>query len=177
MSNKIYTYNNIILMAHPKDESVFFFNHITNNTLVILLTNSNYDSNNNIMKNFMLKKGATLICLHDIEDFDISYEIPSKLKTIIKEYIDISNFEKIITHTKIKTETDVQNRRLYEFVISLKLNNHYTIIYDSSLPKNILPSHQLVWLKKYSNLYEDTNSIFNLYSDTASFVRGLNKIN
>lgn len=176
-SNKIYNYDNIVLMAHPKDESVFFFNYITNKTLVILLANSNQDLNNNIMKSFMLKRGATLVCLNDIEDFDVTYEISNKLKMIIKEYIDVSNFEKIITHTKIKIETDVQNRRLYEFVRSLKLNNHYTIVYDSTLPLRKLQTQQMVWLKKYSNLYQEKKNVFELYSETASFVRGINKMN
>lgn len=140
---------NLIIIAHVRDETIYFYNELGPNTTIVLLSQPQCYLLKKIFLDFMNDIGTTVIDLRETETFDSEYKLSHRSMEIIGKLLAQNKFEKIITHPKYEKNNDPQNRELYEFVSDaikkLGTGNHHTYnknkknkigLHDSS--KNIL---------------------------------------
>lgn len=130
-----YEYDNLILIAHAKDETIFFYDYITHNSLVVLLTKPSVRHDNEVLNDVIIKKGASLAYLDEIESFETDYELENRSKSKLSSIMATYDFERIITHGAVSKKSDPQNRALFDYTKSLKLKNHYVLNYGETSNK------------------------------------------
>ena len=125
MSNK-----KLIVMAHVRDETIFFYDQLGPETTIVLLTEPKCYMVKKIFLDFMNDLGTTVIDLRENETFDINYQMSTRSLEIIRSLLIENHFQNVITHPKYTLENDPQNRILYntvfEFIKRLGTKNHYT---------------------------------------------------
>lgn len=125
MSNK-----KLIVMAHVRDETIFFYDQLGPDTTIVLLAEPKCFLLKKIFLDFMNDLGTTVIDLRENETFDINYQMSTKSLEIIRSLFIKNHFQYVITHPKYLLENDPQNRILYdtafEFIERLGTKNHYT---------------------------------------------------
>jgi len=189
LSNK-----NLILIAHVRDETVYFYDSLGPLTTVVLLAQPNNFELKRIFLDLMNDIGTTVIDLREYETFDPSYRMSDRSKTIITKLISEYKFEKIITHPKYDYENDPQNRELFDLVKKLNPKNHMTYQrigsngqphFPCGIKKNILElysSDQSGYSHPYSELIGGGNYVFNkkIYHNLVNItsqIHGLQPIN
>ncbi len=124
MSNK-----NLILMAHVRDETIFFYDSLGPLTTIILLSEPDAPRLKKVFLDFMNDIGTTVVDLREKESFDPNYKLSQRSIDIIQTLLLEDKYEKVITHPQYSKINDSQNRALYDFVekISERIPiNHYT---------------------------------------------------
>lgn len=127
-----YTLSNqkLILMAHVRDETVYFYDELGPTTTIILLSQPKCYALKKIFLDFMNDLGTTVIDLQEPETFDVDYIIGNRSLRIIRSFLRDYRFDKIITHPRYSKENDSQNRALYDlirdYVAAIGKDNHYT---------------------------------------------------
>lgn len=180
LSNK-----NLILIAHVRDETVFFYDELGPNTTIVLLAQPRCYGLKKIFLEFMNDLGTTVIDIREDETFDPKYVIKNRSKQIIKKLLEENTFEKIITHPRYKINNDPQNRVLYDIVSEIVKvtgsNNHYTYnkIEKSEKPKKPCGIKKGI-LEIYSKVLDSENKInkkdYTNYSNITSYISGIRKI-
>lgn len=125
LSNK-----NLIVMAHVREETVYFYDQLGPTTTVVLLTDPKCYAIKRIFLELMIDMGVTVIDLREKESFDKNYKMTPNSLAIIKSLLTEYNFDKIITHPKYPVSNDPQNRALFNVVSiitrAIGSNNHFT---------------------------------------------------
>jgi hypothetical protein len=176
---KYFDYDNIIILAHLKDESIYCDSCMTKGSVVIYLTNSTDEIINNMTQNILIKKNITYIFLDEIETYDNDFDLSSKIKETLKDLLSYSKFNKVITLPQVPINVDIQNRKIYDYIKSLKLQNHYIVDYRPN-EKNIkINPIQNKILIQYSSPYNKNkrDKIYNTYLEVSSHVFGIKKSN
>jgi hypothetical protein len=127
-----YTLSNqkLILCAHVRDETVFFYDQLGAHTTVVLLSQPQCYGLKKIFLDLANDLGTTVIDLREPETFDPDYRLSDRSIQIICTLLAEQKFQHIITHPLYSADSDPQNRALTilvtELVKRLKLSNHYT---------------------------------------------------
>jgi hypothetical protein len=125
LSNK-----NLIIIAHVRDETIYFYNELGEHTTIILLAEPSCYYLKKVFLDFMNDLGVTVIDVREKETFDSNYKISDRSIGIICKMISQYNYKKIITHPKYAYDNDPQNRAIYDvvsqFMDQIGHNNHYT---------------------------------------------------
>lgn len=125
LSNK-----NLIIMAHVREETVYFYDQLGPTTTVVLLAEPICYAIKRIFLELMIDLGVTVIDLREKESFDKNYKMTPNSLAIIKSLLTEYNFDKIITHPKYALSNDSQNRIIFDAVStilrSIGSNNHFT---------------------------------------------------
>lgn len=120
----------LLIIAHVKEESVYFYDSIDSNTTIIVLTQPECYLIKNIFLELMIDRGVTVIDLKEKESMNPNYKLSDNSRKIIVNLITSNKYDQIITHPKYQQSNDPQNRALYDLVFSLikrlGTNNHYT---------------------------------------------------
>jgi UDP-N-acetylglucosamine 2-epimerase (non-hydrolysing) len=123
-------YENIIIFAHPDDETIFFYDFIHERTLLILVTKPN-DANRMItLEKLVLHKGCKLICLDEVDKYSAN-DISAKVKEDILNIILTTNYNSLITHGRNGEYGHFAHKAIYKFISDLNLKNSFTINYNA----------------------------------------------
>lgn len=178
LSNK-----NLILIAHVRDETVYFYDQLGPNTTIILLAKPNCYAIKKIFLDFMNDIGTTVIDLMEEETFDKNYIMTRKSINIIRTILLKYGYEKIITHPRYAIDNDPQNRAIYDIVsyILTKIGkcNHYTYQKTKFNNKQNVPCGiKKEIIKLYSRVMNDIyyTVIYENYMNIASTISGVEKI-
>lgn len=176
---------NLILIAHVRDETVYFYDELGPTTTIILLSQPKCYALKKIFLEFMNDLGTTVIDLRENETFDPGYKLSKRSESIIISILRDYNFEKIITHPKYDINNDPQNRELYDLTIKLmnkyKNNNHYTYnkIGLNGIPKLPCGIKKGI-LEMYCKILSPNNKLdketYDNYSSITSNIYGLRKL-
>jgi len=170
----------LIILAHTKDETVFFYDFITSKTVVVLLTKPFRLSEEEIIMEVMIKKGATLIKLNVTETFDSDYKMDDDTKKKLVGCIRSIRAKKILTMPKIEKEFDSQNRAIFDFIKTLNFNEHYVVnLSDTVSPNKVVGKDIMYFMKMYASIYKTTEQRerLKIYIDTYNKVFDLLKAN
>ena len=90
-----------------------------------------------------------------------------------------SKFNKVITMPQVPINVDIQNRKIYDYIKSLKLQNHYIVDYrpnEKNIKINPIQNKNLI---QYSSPYNkiQRDKIYNTYLEVSSHVFGIKKLN
>jgi hypothetical protein len=125
LSNK-----NLILIAHVRDETVYFYDQLGRTSTVVLLAQPSCYALKKLFLEFMIDLGTTVIDLREDESFDPNYEMSEKSIATITKLLTEYKYDKIITHPKYAKDNDPQNRAIYDLVSQIinktDTDNHYT---------------------------------------------------
>uniref|UniRef100_A0A6C0E0C5 Uncharacterized protein n=1 Tax=viral metagenome TaxID=1070528 RepID=A0A6C0E0C5_9ZZZZ len=114
---------NLIIIAHATEESKYFLELLAKRTAtIILLTKIDNPNIHTIFHELCIKLNVVVLALDENNTNDEKYVLKQRSKEIINSVIKNNKFEKILT----LEDEDIQNKRLFEFVYSMKLDNHYT---------------------------------------------------
>jgi hypothetical protein len=166
-------------MAHVRDESIFFYDWIDKNSLIVILTKPELGVYEEVFQDVCRKKGCTVYSINDDIDMDKDYSLSERAKSIIDsvlEEFDGKNV-KIITHPKFTRESDPQNRELFDYVAAKYLDNHY--IYKKSDVDKLLSNGRKRSLMKYCMIFkneDDRLERFYNYVTIAQKIHTLRKI-
>jgi len=119
-------YENVIVFAHPDDETIFFYDFINEKSLLILVTKSSSERIN-ILKEIATKKRAELILLNEKDSYetkDLTVDTKYKLLEILLNI----QYEKLITHNKDGEYGHIQHKLINIFLSSFI--NLYTTNYN-----------------------------------------------
>ncbi len=171
-------YDNLIIMAHAKDETIFFYDFITPRSVVLLLTKPYLKHDEDIMKDVIIRKGATLITFNVVEGFDINFKLDNDTKKMLKSYISSTSIGKIITLGNIAKDIDPQNREIYSFINGLNLKNHYMVHYDVTGKKQVSRT-VIEYMNRYASSYKldkQRKIRMDAYLDTYTKITGLKRV-
>ncbi len=135
MSNK-----NIIFIAHVRDETVYFFDHLGETTTLVLLAMPPCPDMKSIFLNFMNDFGTTVIDIGEPETFDPNYKLSPKTTQIITKLLSNNSYERIMTHPLYSKNSDPQNNALHVLISSIIKQNctKQRTIRDVKLISNIM---------------------------------------
>lgn len=181
MSNK-----KLILIAHVRDETIFFYDQLGPETTIVLLTEPRCFMLKKIFLDFMNDLGTTVIDLRENETFDLNYQMSERSFEIIRSLLIENKFQYIITHPKYSLENDPQNRILYdtvfEFIKRLGTKNHYT--YNKigkygtpNIPCGIKKGIIELYCKALTSDNSLDKKLYSNYSGITENISGIRKIN
>ena len=160
--------NNIIIVSHCRDEIIYFYEEIDRSTLLILVTKPTSHKDAEIFNNFIIESGCRYIQLDEVDTFDTSFELSNETKNILLNIVtDYAN--RVITQAKATIDSDVVSRRIYDYIHSLQLDNHYIPKYDLNNNKKIMKGAD-----RYMQMYSigDENK-YNMMINTYKSVVGM----
>ena len=129
--------NNIIIVSHCRDEIIYFYEEIDRSSLIVLVTKPATQKDYEIFNNFIIESGCRYIQLDEIDTFDTSFELSNDTKNILLNIVtDYAN--KIITQAKATMDSDIVSRRIYDYISSLQLDNHYIPKYNLNNNRNVM---------------------------------------
>jgi hypothetical protein len=177
LSNK-----NLIIIAHIREETIFFYDELGPQTTIIILTEPECYAIKRMFLELMIDLGVTVIDLKETESFDSNYKLSQNSISIIKSLINQYNYKKIITHPKYSILSDPQNRALFDLasnIINYKgTNNHYT--YNKTNNSNILCNVKKDIIELYCKLITSDNSLdqtlYNNFISITSEIKGTRKV-
>ena len=145
---------NIIITAHVRDESLFFYDWLHNNTILIILTKPELNAYGEVFHNVCIKKNVTVYCLNQELDMSKDYKLGKREKEIIDSLLSIhEDAKRVITHPKFTRESDAQNRELFDYVAGKNLDNHY--IYEKSKNPVKIDRDRKKALMKYCMIFKN----------------------
>jgi hypothetical protein len=160
--------NNIIIVSHCRDEIIYFYEEIDRSSLIVLVTKPTSQKDYEIFNNFIIESGCRYIQLDEIDTFDISFELSNDTKNILLNIItDYAN--KVITQAKATIDSDIVSRRIFDYISSLQLDNHYIPKYNLNNNRNIMRGADR-YMRMYSMGNEDK---YNMMVNTYKSVVGL----
>jgi hypothetical protein len=176
-----YTLSNkkILLIAHVRDETIYFYDNIDSLTTVILLASPKSKVLKQIFLECMNKIGATVVDLDEQETFDPKYQMSAKSTSIIKKLLSGYKYQYIITHPRYTKESDSQNRALYDIAEYMCKNlgtyNHYTFGYKEKNNRNMINPRKEYMIRLYCKVLG--NELLENYMNVGSTISdGLIKI-
>ena len=92
MSNKY-----LVIIAHVRDETLFFYDYLGPLTTVILLTKPKCYAVMKIFLDLLNDLGSEVICLDENESKDKNYRMSQRSANIINSIIKSNTFNKILT--------------------------------------------------------------------------------
>jgi len=177
-----YTLSNktLIIIAHVRDETIYFYDNLGPNTTVILLSQPKCYAIKQIFLEFMNNIGATVIDIKNTETFDKNYRVDNRSVKIIMNLLKDYNYSKILTHPE--TVNDPQNRELSKLIKDYmkirNMNNHYT--YNMITNKTTIQGIQKGILELYCRASNKENKIdmelYKNYTNIASRISGIKKL-
>jgi hypothetical protein len=177
-----YTLSNktLIIIAHVRDETVYFYNELGPHTSIILLTQPKCYALKKIFLEFMGNMGVTVIDIKNKEAFDDNYRLDNKTIKIIMNLLKDYKYDKILTHPI--TTNNPQNRELCKLITEYtkitKLNNHYT--YNKTPKQFLLCDIQKNILELYCRLTVDECTLdveqYKNYINIAGHISGIKKL-
>lgn len=187
-----YTLSNkkLILIAHVRDETIFFYDQLGPLTTIVLLTEPKCFMLKKIFLDFMNDLGTTVIDLREDETFDAKYQMSERSFEIIRSLLIENNFQFVITHPKYSFDNDPQNRALYDTVHGFidrlasigRTVNHYT--YNKigkngtvKMPCGIKQGIIELYCKAESPDDSLDNNLYTNYLDITSNISGIRKLN
>ncbi len=160
--------NNIIIVSHCRDEIIYFYEEIDRSSLIVLVTKPSSQKDYEIFNNFIIESGCRYIQLDEIDTFDTSFELSNDTKNILLNIItDYAN--KVITQAKATIDSDIVSRRIFDYISSLKLDNHYIPKYNLNNNRNVMRGADR-YMRMYSMGNEDK---YNMMVNTYKSVVGL----
>ena len=160
--------NNIIIVSHCRDEIIYYYEEIDRTSLIVLVTKPSSQKDYEIFNNFIIESGCRYIQLDEIDTFEVSFELSNQTKNILLNIVtDYSN--KVITQAKATIDSDIVSRRIYDYIHSLQLDNHYIPRYDLNNNKNVMRGAQ-----RYMHMYSmgnetKYNMMLNTYKSVVEF--------
>jgi len=152
----------LIIIAHATEESKYFLEQLMNRAAtIILLTKIDNPNIHTIFHELCIKLNISVIALDEENNYNNNYVLSNRTKEIISNIIKKNKFEKILT---LENE-DIQNKKLFDFVYKMKLNNHYTYGLNKNKNKNN---------KKYS-LFDKIMNLYQTKTDKYEEIDGLRK--
>ena len=177
-----YTLSNktLIIIAHVRDETIYFYDELGPNTTVILLSQPKCYAIKQIFLEFMNNIGATVIDIKNTESFDDNYRLDNRSIRIIMNLLKDYNYGKILTHPE--TVTDPQNRELFKLIRDYmkirNMNNHYT--YNMISNKTMIQGIQKGILELYCRASNKENKLdmelYKNYTNIASRISSIKKL-
>ena len=158
------SYDNIIIAAHALDILVFFYDFISEHSLIILCTTPKSINDFNSLNTLIIKKGAELIILDDEDTYLPTYILTDATKFVLNNVLNnitMYKSEKIITQVRATIESDKIARDIYDYCESLKLHNHYVINIENNIENNIDNNNKINKInKKIPQLFLDIAKYF-----------------
>lgn len=147
---------NIIILCNVRDESIFFYKFLNQDSIIILLNKPQINIYNDIFNEFCNKMGCTVYFVGETFD-DNSDKITDRSKRIIDRILEYYYDEntKVITHPLYTKKSDIQCRNLYDYLKTKNINNHYA--YTVSYQENKIENFQKVMLMRYSMIFKNDN--------------------
>jgi hypothetical protein len=160
--------NNIIIVSHCRDEIIYFYEEIDRSSLIILVTKPSSQKDYEIFNNFIIESGCRYIQLDEIDTFDTSFELSNETKNILLNIVtDYAN--KVITQAKATMDSDIVSRRIYDYISSLQLDNHYIPKYNLNNNRNVMKGAD-----RYMRMYSMGNvDKYNIMLNTYKSVVGM----
>jgi hypothetical protein len=172
-------YDNIIILSHCRDELVFFYDFITHRTLLILVTKPASEREFFIINKFIIRKGCELVILDEPNTFNTMFTLSEKTKAILNYYSHYPSFNKLITQVKTTPESDIVSNKVFTYIRSLYLNNHYVLTYDKNNKKEI-PELFTEYAQLYSKVYtinsDEINKKMLMFYNSYRSVTGITKV-
>jgi hypothetical protein len=133
-----------------------------------LVTKPRTQKDYEIFNNFIIESGCRYIQLDEIDTFDSSFELSNETKNILLNIVtDYAN--KVITQAKATIDSDVVSRRIYDYISSLQLDNHYIPKYNLNNNRNVMRGADR-YMRMYSMGNQDK---YNMMVNTYKSVVGL----
>ena len=150
------------------DEVIYFYEEIDRSSLIILVTKPTSQKDYEIFNNFIIESGCRYIQLNEIDTFEMSFELSKETKDILLNIVtDYAN--KVITQTKATVDSDIVSRRIFDYIHSLQLDNHYIPRYDLNNNKNVMRGAD-----RYMRMYSHNNEAkYNMLLNTYKSVVGM----
>jgi hypothetical protein len=145
-------YDSIILLGHCKDELVFFYDYLSHDSLVILVSKPSSSQENELFKLIMIHKGCDYIILTEIDTFDPNFTLNPYTQSQLNNLSQIK-YKKLITQCAIIPESDPITNQIYQYILNLHLPNHYTLQISDVNPQKIIPPSFLAYSKLYIKIY------------------------
>jgi hypothetical protein len=160
--------NNIIIVSHCRDEIIYFYEEIDKHSLIVLVTKPASQKDYEIFNNFIIESGCRYIQLDEIDTFDTSFELSNETKNILLNIVtDYSN--KVITQAKATFDSDIVSRRIFDYINSLQLDNHYIPKYNLNNNRNVMRGAER-YMRMYSMGNEAKyNMMINTYKSVVDF--------
>jgi hypothetical protein len=160
--------NNIIIVSHCRDEIIYFYEEIDRSSLIVLVTKPSSQKDYDIFNNFIIESGCRYIQLDEIDTFDTSFELSNETKNILLNIVtDYAN--KVITQAKATIDSDIVSRRIFDYISSLQLDNHYIPKYNLNNNRNVMRGADR-YMRMYSMGNEDK---YNIMVNTYKSVVGM----
>jgi hypothetical protein len=166
---------NLIIIGHVRDETIYFFDKLTPKTTIILLSEPKCYSIKKIFLELCNEYGIEVIDLREKECFNTNYKLPKRIVNIISSIILNNTFKNIFIHPLFTLESDIQNRLLTQLVSSLSSKKKLNIkSYKKALTNKKLSKIQDSILKLYVRTLDDNghldNNIYDNYYSIASSI-------
>ncbi len=160
--------NNIIIVSHCRDEIIYFYEEIDRSSLIVLVTKPSSQKDYEIFNNFIIESGCRYIQLDEIDTFDTSFELSNETKNILLNIVtDYAN--KVITQAKATIDSDIVSRRIFDYISSLQLDNHYIPKYNLNNNRNVMRGAD-----RYMHMYSMGNQDkYNIMVNTYKSVVGM----
>ena len=180
LSNK-----NLIITAHVRDETVFFYDLLEGGqtTTIFLLSEPQNFGLKKIFLDFMNNLGVEVIDIREPEIINNpNYKMCTRSKQILDSLLKNESFEKIIIHPRYAKENDPQNRALHDFVTDRAqrygLNNIYTynkigINGTPRIPCGIKKGILELYTRVQDPKKKLNKKIYNNYASITSNIRGV----
>jgi hypothetical protein len=175
----------LILIAHVRDEIVYFYDQLGPRTTIVLLAEPACYALKKIFLEYLNDIGTTIIDLREQETFDPTYTITQRSFQIIQKLLRENKYEMIITHPMYSKNSDPQNRALYDivhqFTTRFRTNNHFTYnkigLYGSlgllcGVKKGILE----LYARALNDEDEVDENMYMNYSSIVSNISGVRKL-
>lgn len=120
--SNIKKYDNIVFFAHPDDETIFFWDFITKNSLLVLVTKST-PKRLSVLESVKCYFGCDLKCLNEPDNFRAN-ELSDETKKSIISIITTNIYDNIITHNKDGEYGHVQHKTISNYITNLGAKTH-----------------------------------------------------
>lgn len=178
-----YTLSNktLIVIAHVRDETIYFYDELGPNTTIILLSQPKCYAIKKIFLEFMSNIGTTVIDIQNEETFEKSYRLDNRTIKIITNLLNDYKYSKIFTHTD--TINSSQNIELYklikEYIKLMKMDNHYTynkIMSSENIPCGIKKGILELYCRATNTDGKLDIELYKNYSNITSQISGNRKL-
>lgn len=122
-------FDNIIVFAHPDDETIFFWDCITSNSLLVLVTNYVGTNRHKVLLQVQKHFNCSLICLSEPDEYkcvQLSIQTQNELLKILL----CNEYERLMTHNEKGEYGHTQHIAIYNF---LKQFNPIVTSYDGTM--------------------------------------------
>jgi hypothetical protein len=172
-------YDSIILLGHCKDELVFFYDYLSHDSLVVLISEPPSSQEDELFKLIMIHKGCDYVILTELDSFDPNFVLSNYTQAQLSNLSKIK-YNKLITQTAIVPESDPITNHIYQYITYLQLPNHYTLQISDINPNKIIPQSFIAYSKKYIQIYisdkKEQQSRLQMYANTYRTVNPTNLI-